>query len=110
MSRSAKSVRSLLSEAVIRDLALPSNLRYGSAIFERGAVELIADTPTEVVARVGGLKGSVAEGGSQRRRTRLFVTPDGLGWNCSGNPKQHQIFCKHCVALALFLLNGSQAR
>lgn len=98
------SVRSLLSADAIRDLALPSNLRYGTAIHERGGVEFISDDLLEVSAWVGGLKGSVAEGGSQRRRTRLFVAPDGLGWHCSGNPKKHQIFCKHCVALALAIL------
>jgi hypothetical protein len=27
----------------------------------------------------------------------------GVTWNCKGNPKNHQIFCKHCVALALFV-------
>jgi uncharacterized Zn finger protein len=107
MGKTSESLRSLLSVALIRDLALPSNLRYGTAIFERGGVELITDTATEVIARVGGLKGSVAEGGSQRRRTRLFVTTDGLGWNCTGNPRKHQIFCKHCVALAMFILKGS---
>lgn len=110
MTRSKKSVGSLLSEALIRGLALPSNLRYGTAIFERRGVELIADTPAEVAAWVGGLKGSVAEGGSQRRRTRLFVTQDGLGWHCTGNPKKHQVFCKHCVALALFMLRESASR
>jgi len=56
---------------------------------------------TILVAWVGGLEGSVAEGGSQRRRTRLSATAAGLKWHCAGNPKNHQIFCKHCVALAL---------
>ncbi len=104
MRKSGGSVRSRLSADVIRELALPSNLRYGTAIFERGGVEFISVAAAEVAAWVGGLKGSVAEGGSQRRRTRLFITPDGLGWHCAGNPKKHQIFCKHCVALALAIL------
>lgn len=89
---------------MIRELALPSNLRYGTAIHERGGVEFISVASTEVAAWVGGLKGTMAEGGSQRRRTRLFISADGLGWHCSGNPKKHQIFCKHCVALALAIL------
>jgi uncharacterized Zn finger protein len=93
-----------LSAEVIRQLALPSNLRYGTAIHARGGVEFIAFEESEITAWVGGLKGSMAEGGSQRRRTRLFVSRDGLGWHCSGNPKKHQIFCKHCVALALAIL------
>jgi uncharacterized Zn finger protein len=89
---------------VIRDLALPSNVRYGTAIHARGGVEFITYAAVQVEAWVGGLNGSVAEGGSQRRRTRLFVTPEGLGWHCTGNPKKHQVFCKHCVALALAIL------
>ena len=102
MASSKKSVRSLLSAKVINELALPSNVRYGKAIHKRGGVEFINATSTSVSAWVGGLKGSVAEGGIQRRRTRLFVRASGkLGWHCTGNPKKHQVFCKHCVALAL---------
>lgn len=96
-----------LSPDVIRALALPSNLRYGTAIYERGAITLIATSPTSVEAWVGGLDGTVAEGGGSRRRTRLNSTPEGLTWHCTGNPKTHQIFCKHCVALALAI---NQAR
>jgi uncharacterized Zn finger protein len=94
-----------LSLEVIHRLAMPSNVRYGTAIYERGAVELIASTPTSVEAWVGGLDGTVAEGGGSRRRTRLTSTLDGLVWHCAGNPKQHQIFCKHCVALALTVVH-----
>lgn len=97
-----------LSPDVIHALALPSNLRYGTAIYQRGAVELIASSPTSVEAWVGGLNGTVAEGGGARRRTRLISTPDGLSWHCSGNPKQHQIFCKHCVALALAVMHAQE--
>lgn len=104
MRKTTVSVRSLLRGKQLSELALPSNLRYGKAIYRRGAVKFIIRTPEEVVAWVGGLKGSVAEGGSQRRRTRLYVTKRGLAWRCSGNPKDHQIFCKHCVALALAIL------
>jgi|GEM_PF-3365022 len=28
-----------------------------------------------------------------------------LKWHCAGSPKNHQIFCKHCVALALASLS-----
>jgi uncharacterized Zn finger protein len=99
-----KSVRELLRPKIIQKLALPSNLRYGQAIYERGAVEFIEYGSSSVEAWVGGLDGSVAEGGSQRRRTQLLATPKGLTWHCTGNPKNHQIFCKHCVALALAIL------
>ena len=106
MSRRKNSVTGLITLQVIEGLALPSNLRYGRAIYQRGAVEFIEVGASMVEAWVGGLDGTVAEGGSQRRRTRLFVTPEGLAWLCSGNPKDHQVFCKHCVALALALLDS----
>lgn len=95
------SVASLLSPLVIRELSRPSDLRYAKAIFRRGGVEFIERSSQRVEAWVGGLDGSVAEGGGQRRRTRLFVRGQKLAWRCAGNPKDHQIFCKHCVALAL---------
>lgn len=104
-----KSVRDLLSsKAIIQGLALPSNFRYGTAIFERQAVEIIENTSDKVEGWVGGLGGSVAEGGGSRRRTQLFATPEGLGWHCAGNPKNHQIFCKHCVALALAIIHKKE--
>lgn len=91
----------LLTPAEIERNATPANLRYGRAIHRRGGVEFIERTPRQVIAWVGGLEGSVAEGGSQRRRTQLSSTAAGLRWHCAGNAKHHQIFCKHCVALAL---------
>ncbi len=100
-----KSVRELLSTAAIQELALPSNLRYGTAIYKRGAVEFIENTHHKVEAWVGGLDGTVAAGGGSRRRTQLFSTDEGLAWHCAGNPKNHQIFCKHCVALAFAIIN-----
>jgi uncharacterized Zn finger protein len=96
-----KPIADLIGPGDIDRLALHSNLRYGQAIYERGGVEFIEFTPLKAEGWVGGLNGSVAEGGSQRRRTQLISTLEGLKWNCTGNPKNHQIFCKHCVALAL---------
>ena len=96
-----KSIEELINETAIEELALPSNVRYGQAICDRGAVEFIEQLEKSVEAWVGGLAGTVAEGAGSRRRTKLFVTTEGLKWHCSGNPKNHQIFCKHCVALAL---------
>jgi uncharacterized Zn finger protein len=90
-----------LLPAGLADLATPANLRYGTAIFERGAVEFLETSAYRVTAWVGGLDGDVASGGGQRRRTRLSSTQRGLHWHCAGNPKDHDIFCKHCVALAL---------
>jgi hypothetical protein len=95
----------LLSPERIDQLARGADVRYGQAIYTRGGVEIITATPSHVEGWVGGLTGSVAEGGGQRRRTQLFVTPAGLAWHCAGNPKKHQIFCKHCVALALAIVD-----
>lgn len=99
-----KFIARLMTLELIESLALPANLRYGQAIYKRGAVEFISSKSTEVEAWVGGLDGTVTEGGGQRRKTQLFSTPKGLQWHCAGNPKNHDIFCKHCVALGLFLL------
>lgn len=98
----SKNLIGILTIATIQSLSTPSNFRYGEAIYSRGGVEFIENTPT----RVGGLDGSVAEGGSQRRRTTLAIADNTLTWNCTGNPKKHQIFCKHCVALALTIRNA----
>ncbi|HEY5984243.1 MAG TPA: hypothetical protein VIU38_12305 [Anaerolineales bacterium] len=104
MARTSKSVAALLSPEIIHELARPADIRYGQAIHRRRGVAFIEYGPAKVEAWVGGLDGSVAEGGSQRRRTQLFSTAKGLSWHCAGNPKDHQIFCKHCVALALSIL------
>ncbi len=98
-----KAIIELLHEEVLEQIALPSNLRYGRAIYKRGGVEIIVQKPKKVEAWVGGLKGSSIEGGGQRRRVTFSTGAKGLTWHCAGNPKNHQIFCKHCVALALSL-------
>ena len=97
-----------MSTKSIQHLSLPSNFKYGEAIVSRGAVEFIRKAPLEVEAWVGGLDGAIIEGAGSRRRTQLRATPEGLAWHCTGNPKNHDIFCKHCVALALALYAESQ--
>lgn len=99
------SVTKLLSPEFVEKHALPSNIKYGKAMHNRGAVEIIGSTDTSVEAWVGGLDGKVIEGGGSKRRVEFIASKTGLKWNCTGNPKDHQIFCKHCVALALMLLN-----
>ncbi|HSX15794.1 MAG TPA: hypothetical protein VLF40_03310 [Candidatus Saccharimonadales bacterium] len=101
-----QNLATLLSLDEIKRLALPSNFKYGEAIYIRGGVEIIERSPTQVKAWVGGLDGTVSEGAGSRRRTQLIATPEGLAWHCTGNPKNHDIFCKHCVALALTLLKN----
>jgi len=66
-------------------------------------VLITASTATRVEAWVGGLDGKVIEGGGTKRRVEFTVSKSGLHWHCTGNPKDHQIFCKHCVALFLAL-------
>jgi uncharacterized Zn finger protein len=100
-------IKQFLQTGSIQDQCLPSNFRYGTAIYTRGAVEYIDQSAERVEAWVGGLDGSVATGGGQRRRVEVTVTPDGLKWHCTGNPKNHQIFCKHCVALALAIVHST---
>lgn len=99
------SLTELLSQNFIEENAIKSNIVYGKAIYNRDAVKLIGNTDTEVEAWVGGLDGAVIEGGGSKRRVQFISSEDGLKWNCTGNPKNHQIFCKHCVALALELLH-----
>lgn len=89
----------------LQSVAIPSNVSYGTAIYERGAVAVITQTDTEIEAWAGGLDGTVKEGGGSRRRVQLALKNQQLFWHCTGNPKDHDIFCKHCVAVALFLKN-----
>jgi hypothetical protein len=85
---------------------IKSNRIYGAAIFERGAISIIESKVGRVEAWVGGLDGKMIEGGGSKRRVEFVDTEFGLVWNCTGNPKNHQIFCKHCVALSHYLRNG----
>ena len=94
-----KSVVDLLEN--INSLAIPSNVAYGKQIYKRGAVAFIEYGLLRVEAWAGGLKGTMREGGGSRRRVELRSTAEGLKWHCTGNPKNHDIFCKHCVAVAL---------
>lgn len=108
MSSNSKSIADFLSLGLIQNLARPADFRYGQVIHNRGGVEFIEREPSHILAWVGGFNGTVAEGGSQRRRTQLFIQDEDLKWHCAGNPKNHQVFCKHCVALALTILNESR--
>jgi uncharacterized Zn finger protein len=81
--------------------AIPSNFVYGTAIYEHGAVEFISNHPSKIEAWAGGLEGTIKEGAGSRRRVTFTIEDGKLHWHCTGNPKNHQIFCKHCVAVAL---------
>ena len=108
MSDPKRTLVELVSKG-FEDIATPANLRYGRAIHERGGVEFIENDTYKITAWVGGLDGDTASGGGQRRRTRLSSTKAGLSWHCAGNPRDHDIFCKHCVALALAIRSRGRA-
>lgn len=96
-----QTMASFLTDDFMTKEALPSNLVYGRAIFERGATEFIKREPDEIEGWAGGLAGTMREGGGSRRRVTFTLVDGKLHWNCTGNPKHDQIFCKHCVALAM---------
>jgi uncharacterized Zn finger protein len=91
------------TQEFINGNTIKSNRVYGTAILERGGVEIIRSEKNQVEAWVGGLNGKMVEGGGSRRRVTFNYNDSILIWNCTGNPKNHQIFCKHCVALALYM-------
>lgn len=105
-----KSIADLTSRQAIEQLAIPSNIRYGTAIYEREAVEFIVCTPLHVEAWAGGLDGDVKSGGGSRRRVEFISDGETLKWHCTGNPRDHQVFCKHCVAVALAVASEVSAR
>ena len=96
-------LRKFLESVDIEALTVPSHINYGKAISNRQAVEIISEDNDTIEAWAGGLTGKVVEGGGTRRRVRLWLDKDDLNWHCTGNPKNHDTFCKHCVAVALFL-------
>src|SRR5579884_2491041 len=100
-------IRDLLTWEFIDENSLPSNLSYGTAIYRRNGVEFIKHKDDVVEAWAGGLDGTVKEGAGSRRRVTFTADRGKLRWDCTGNPKNHQIFCKHCVAVAL-ALKGSR--
>ncbi|MEN9327960.1 MAG: hypothetical protein RI947_768 [Candidatus Parcubacteria bacterium] len=99
-----KTIKQLLENSSLEELAIPSNIAYGKKIFERHGIEIVLNTGHEVEAWVGGLTGDSKSGGGTRRHTWFYSKQSRLKWHCSGNPKDHDIFCKHCVALACELL------
>jgi uncharacterized Zn finger protein len=94
------------SEEFLNQNTIKSNRVYGTAIFKRGAIKIIRSQDNKIEAWVGGIDGKVLEGGGSKRRVTFSFNQSGIIWNCTGNPKNHQIFCKHCVALALFMLEN----
>ena len=96
-------IKDFVTQEFIENNSLPSNFAYGKAIYDRGGVKFIERRANMVEAWAGGLDGTVREGAGSRRRVTFTIAKGALNWNCTGNPKNHQIFCKHCVAVAIAL-------
>ena len=99
MEQVAVSLMDLLDEEMIRKLATPANFRSGQAILQIGRIDMIELSPDRICARVTG---------GQRRRVSLWIAEGQLQWRCSCTLKQHHIFCKHCVALALVTIKRTE--
>ena len=87
----------------LEQLAIPSNIKYGTAMERRGGVIVTKDSDEIVEAVVGGLDGGSLEGGGGKRKVQFWLDEGILKTHCNGNPKNHDIFCKHCVALLIYL-------
>jgi uncharacterized Zn finger protein len=89
------SVADLVTEDVVRQLAMPANFRLGQEIASAGEVRLEEFEPLMVRAHVGGKT-------TQPRNVTLQAGQDGLTWYCSCvSKKDPRYFCKHLVAAAL---------
>ena len=96
-----------LNSLNLSTIASPSNFRYGTEIFKRNGVSIIKKGENEFDVWVGGLTGNSVEGGGSKRHVHFWMDNNKLRWRCTGNPKNHEIFCKHCVAAALCLKEHS---
>lgn len=85
------SVAALVTPDALVLLAQPANLRLGRRIVSEGEVELLTVHEDRVVGRVGD---------EQRRTTTLTIAKGDLHWRCTCT-SDTELFCKHCVALAL---------
>ncbi len=52
-------IRNHFNQVDLDAIALPSNIKYGTAIYERKAVSISQEGDTEVEVLVGGITGSV---------------------------------------------------
>ncbi len=102
-------IKAFLTQKFIEKNSLPSNFAYGKAIYDRDGVEFIEQKADIIEAWSGGLGGTIKEGAGSRRRVTFTIKKESLHWNCTGNPKSHQIFCKHCVSVALAIKASKHA-
>jgi hypothetical protein len=67
-----------LTQKFINDNTIKSNRVYGTAIFERGGIEIIQSEENVIEAWVGGLDGKMVEGGGSRRRVTFSSNDSNL--------------------------------
>jgi uncharacterized Zn finger protein len=89
------SVADLVEPEALARLATPANLRLGHEIVDQGGVELVRFEPLRVSGKVGAVAAA-----SQRRTVELVSGSGGLEWSCACT-RRRELFCKHCVAIAL---------
>ncbi len=85
------SVADLVEPSAIERLAIPSNIRLGRELAARGAVEFLEFGPLAVKAKVRI---------NQTRTVELRSQKGKLAWRCTCS-SHADVFCKHCVAVAL---------
>lgn len=88
----ARPIKDYLKPNFVRTMASPSNFRLGKEIASSGKVDIVESGDAFLSARV------MPEGG-ETRKVELRSTAQGLTLKCTCSKKE--VFCKHCVAVAL---------
>lgn len=92
-----KLIRDLIFLEELERLASGSHFRYGEKILRDGEVTIAEDNRIHIVAQVKQIPG-------ENRTVEMWATPKGLKWKCACTARKG-LFCKHCVALGLYLIN-----
>jgi uncharacterized Zn finger protein len=87
-----KPIKSFLTEEQIENLASRSNFRYGKSMADDG-VTITRSNSFNVEAKV-------KYGEGEGRKVELSSTTKGFRWKCTCTSRK-DLFCKHCVAVAL---------
>jgi uncharacterized Zn finger protein len=88
-----KTVHDIVNKTYVEAHATPSNVRLGKELADSHKVEVVANDPEIIEARVLG----------DTKRIVLFTaTPQGVAWRCTCT-KDKNLFCKHMVAVATVL-------
>lgn len=87
--------------ASVKARARPADFRLGREIAAHGEVEILEREPDRILAKAGRKDHKI-----QRRQVELRATTAGLTWRCTCTTKR-DLFCKHCVAVALTVMAES---